>query len=127
MCDRERLRESTGLDKRERVWHRHGDAFVEGCHLRLSATADHGHDPVTDVEALHTWASGGHHACELEARDVSRPARRGRVQTGSLHQVGAVQSGRLHPDQQLPGAGLPGPGRSFTMTEPFSNTTARMG
>jgi hypothetical protein len=100
------LGEPAGLGPAEPVRDRDRDPLVDGGQLGLPAAADHGHDPVARAEAQDARPDGGHLAGQLQPGDVGRAARRGRVAALDLVQVGAVDPGRPHPDQQLTGPRL---------------------
>ena len=95
------LGEPAGLGPAKLVGDRDGRPLVDHGQLGLPAAADHGHDPVARAEAEDAGANGGDLAGQLQPGDVGRAARRGRVVAPDLVQVGAVDPGGRHPDQQL--------------------------
>jgi hypothetical protein len=103
---REHLRDPAGGHPVELVGYRHDQALVDRDQLCLAAAADHGHDAVTGGEAVDAGAALGHLTGELQAGDVGGRARRRRVATTHLQDVGAVDAGRTDADQDLAGLGL---------------------
>ena len=95
------LGEPAGLGPGEPVGDRDRHPLVDHGQLGLAAPADHGHHPVALGEAVDVGADGGDLAGQLQPGDVGRAARRRRVAPLDLLQVGAVEPGRRHPDQQL--------------------------
>ena len=95
------LGEPAGLGPAEPVRDRDGRPLVDHGQLDLPTPADHGHHPVALGEAEHAGPDGGDLAGQLQPRDVGRAARRGRVGALDLVQVGPVEPGSRHPDQQL--------------------------
>jgi len=88
--------------------HGHQCALIDHRELRLPAAADDPHHAVAELEALGDRAAFGDLACELEPGYVQRCARRRRIVTAALHDVGAVEPGRADPDEHLTGARLGG-------------------
>ncbi len=102
----EDLRDAARLDPGQTVGHRHQNALVHERELRLTATADDAHHPVTGGEALGAGAAGLHLAGQLEPGDVLRGAGGRRIVAAQLHHVGAVESRRADADEHLAVAGL---------------------
>jgi hypothetical protein len=75
---------------------------VDDRELGLTAAGDNRHHTVTRLEAPHTATAGDDFARELEARDVRGDARRRRVVTGDLQEVGTVEPCGADTDEQLP-------------------------
>jgi hypothetical protein len=86
----------------------HGERrpLVDDGQLRLATPADHRHHPVAGAEPLRGRAGRDDLAGQLQARDIGRAARRGRVQAVPLEHVGSVDAGRPHRHQHLAGARL---------------------
>ena len=82
--------------------------------LGLAASGHHRHDPIAGRERRDALTDLVHDAGRLEPGDVRRCTRRGRVETGDLEPVGAVQARGVHPH-----AHLTGPGNGIRVLLPF--------
>ena len=89
---RVRLHEPARLRPVDAVGHRQRVPRVDDDELGVAAAAEERHHPLAGADDL---------AGALEPGDVDRRARRRRVVAGALHQVGVVDPGRAHADQQL--------------------------
>jgi hypothetical protein len=85
--------------------HRHGHPLVDHGQLRLTAAGHDGHDPVVLGEALCPRSASHHLTGQLQAGDVGRSPRGRRIAAGPLEDVGPVEPGAPHPDEELPGSG----------------------
>jgi hypothetical protein len=97
----EDLRRAARGDPVELVGHRHGQALVHHGELRLPAAGHERHHAVARLEAQDARAALDHLAGHLQPRDVLRRAGRGRIGPAQLQDVGAVDAGGLHADEQL--------------------------
>ena len=122
----EDLRDAAGRVPVELVGDGDGEALVDGDQLGLAAAADHGHDAVAGLEAVHARAALGDLAGELEPGDVGRRARRRGVDALHLQDVGAVEAGGADADEDLARQPGSGSGCSSTATAPSRTVTARM-
>ena len=96
----EDLGEPAGLGPADAVGDGERVGLVDDGPGGLAAAADEAHHPVTDREPRHLPAGGDDRPGELHAGDVGRQPRRRRVVAPALQEVGAVQSGRPHVDEQ---------------------------
>jgi hypothetical protein len=103
---REDLGHAPGLLPVEAAGHRHELALVDGGQLGLPAAPHDRHHAIALGEALGSRAAAHHLARQLEPGDVGRRARRRRVVAGALVDVGAVEPGPPHADEDLAGPGL---------------------
>ena len=85
----------------ERIRHGHRGALVQRDHLRLTAPADDRHHAVALLEAEDGVANAHHLPRQLEPGNVLRVARRCWIAAVFLHDVGAVEPGRLHRNEYL--------------------------
>ena len=81
----------------------HQLAFVHHRQLGLTSSPHDGHDTVTVGEALGARAALGDLAGQLEPGNVGRRPGRGRIPARQLVEVGSVDAGRPHTDQDLAG------------------------
>ena len=102
----EDLGQAAGLGPAQAVGDGHELALVHGGQLGLPAAADDGHHAVALGEALGARAARRHLARELEPGDVRRRPGRRRVVARALVDVGAVEAGGAHTDEDLAGARL---------------------
>ena len=100
-----------GLGHRARVHHveacRNGqrDGLLGNAVLGVAAAVDERAHLVAELPARDARADGCHLAGDLEAGQ-RRVARRRRIEPGALHEVGTVDAGRGHLDQDLAGRRL---------------------
>ena len=97
-----------GLHVRPVAGHGDGEAMVEQRELRV-ASADQAHDPVADLDAAHRRAGLDHRAGGVHAGDRRAvPGQAGIVPSRAVREIGAVDRGRAHREQQLlrPGPGI---------------------
>ena len=85
--------------------HRQRQPFVDDGPLGLPGPGHDGHDPVADREPADARPDLDHLAGQVETGNVGRRARRRRVLTGPLEDVGPRHAGRLHGDEHLFRAG----------------------
>ena len=102
----EDLGHAAGLGPAQAAGDGHELALVHGGQLGLPAAADDGHHAVALGEALGPGPARRDLAGELEPGDVGRRAGRRRVVAGALVDVGAVEPGGAHADEDLARPGL---------------------
>jgi hypothetical protein len=71
---------------------------------RIAAPTQQGHDPIAHPPARRALAKLGHHAGDFQPQGLGRAWGR-RVDALALHQIRAIDPGRLDLDQNLTGAG----------------------
>jgi predicted Ser/Thr protein kinase len=101
------LGDGGGFFEREIGGDRDGLALVEENVCGHGAAADDGHDAIAGRERGDAGADGGHGAGELEAGDVGGDACRRGVEAHALEDIGAVQAGGGHLDEDLGPGGRP--------------------
>ncbi|MGY3404272.1 hypothetical protein ACVWZV_000385 [Bradyrhizobium sp. GM5.1] len=99
------FRQCAGFLDRQRRRHAHRLTVLRDAVLRITATGDQRHHLVTDLVPLGVAADGHHFAGDFEAGQVAGAGRR-RIGAGALRDIGPVDAGGLHLDQDLVGAGL---------------------
>ena len=102
----EDLRHAAGLGEAQAVGDGHELALVHRGQLGLPAAADDGHHAVALGEALGPGPARRDLAGELEPGDVLRRPGRRRVVPRALVDVGAVEPGGAHADEDLAGPRL---------------------
>jgi hypothetical protein len=102
----EDLRHAAGLREAQAVGDGHELALVHDGQLGLPAAADDRHHAVALGEALGSGPARRDLAGELEPGDVLRRPGRGRVAARALVDVGTVEPGRMHADEDLAGPWL---------------------
>ena len=99
--------------------HRHDVTLVHDHPARQASAADDPEDPVAELETSCRRAAPDHDAARLDAGDVRRGARRRRIPPGPLGQIGAVQGGVAHFEQDVVRRSARGSGRSSNATTSF--------
>jgi hypothetical protein len=100
---REDLRDAARGVPVELVGHRHRDTLADERQLGLTAAGDDAHHAVARLESLDATADIDDLAGQLEARDVGRRARWGRIAALELEHVGAVEARGADAHEQLAG------------------------
>jgi hypothetical protein len=98
---REGLHEPARLRVAESGRGRQRVPLVDGDELRLPAAAEEGDDTVAGREVAHRTPGVDDLADALEPGNVGRRARRSRVPSRALHEVGAVDPGAADEHEQL--------------------------
>lgn len=123
VCRDERLRDGRGVALVERVWDPGERTLVDDDAVGEPTPADEAEDMLAGLPRRDSVAAGLHDPAYLEARDVGRAARRGRVVALALLHVGRIKRGEAgaHENVLAPEGGI------GALLEPDDFVAARAG